>query len=262
MEKRINTILSKMVEQKQIPQFAYKLRTINRYLFDILVNSEMWFAKPDSFNDPFDCAINLDMSGSSQEEINVYYDKFLKSKLNEKERLILNPKMITKEKFEELLNKSAKNVIINKGIGCFLDNKEELLMWAHYADSHRGIALKFDVLKDDDFFYPSRRVVYTQEYPKYNYLKGKNEVAEKLIFTKSKEWKYEGEIRIIKPKSGQYKFNPESLVEITFGCKTSKEDEKTILEIARLKYPHIKIFNAIQNQRNFKLDFKENINWL
>ena len=47
-----------------------------------------------------------------------------------------------------MLNKVAKRVAQRKGIACFLSNCDNLLMWAHYADSHKGVCLKFNILED------------------------------------------------------------------------------------------------------------------
>ena len=37
----------------------YKYRKWNDYTKDILLNDEFWFAKPNTFNDPFDCQIRV-----------------------------------------------------------------------------------------------------------------------------------------------------------------------------------------------------------
>ncbi len=37
----------------------FKFRAINKYLIEPLVNPSLYFAKPNTLNDPFDCLLNL-----------------------------------------------------------------------------------------------------------------------------------------------------------------------------------------------------------
>ena len=48
----------KLLADKKIPRLVYKYSAINSNLFKLLINSELWFATPISFNDPFDCQLN------------------------------------------------------------------------------------------------------------------------------------------------------------------------------------------------------------
>jgi hypothetical protein len=256
MEKRLNDLLKKMVAEGQIPQYVYKMRNINRYLFDMLINGEMWVSSPKDFNDPFDCDINISTKDSTQTDIQTYYDKYL-SKMCEKHEIEKIKNLnITIAEFEKLINFVSKKVLHKKGVACFLDNKDNLLMWSHYADSHRGVCMKFDILEAEDFFSPAKKVIYKQAYPVYNYLSDKNKVAD-LLFTKSEDWKYEGEVRVVKEKPGNYPFAKTALKEIVFGCKVSEGDKKTISSIIKDKYPATKIFQAQKNNNKFELEFIE-----
>lgn len=53
--------------------FWYKYHSVNRYLFDLLVNQEFWFSKPKDFNDPFDC--NIDLHIKDDEDLLSYLRK-------------------------------------------------------------------------------------------------------------------------------------------------------------------------------------------
>jgi hypothetical protein len=257
MESRYQILTRKMINDKQLPQYVYRMRTVNRYLFDSLINGEMWFSNPSDFNDPFDCDINMQIRNSSQEKIQNYFDKYLIKHFGKKELSSINTERVSREEFEKLLNLVAKRVTNRKGIACFLSNCENLLMWAHYADSHKGISLKFDVLEDTEFFSPSKKVLYTEDYPEYDYLTDKNDFVNQMFFTKSKEWNYEGEVRVLKNKNGNYKFKPNSLKEVVFGCKTPEVDKKTLKKIIKNYYPNTKLIQATKNESKFGLEFIE-----
>ncbi|AYN04786.1 DUF2971 domain-containing protein [Flavobacterium sp. 140616W15] len=257
MESRYQKLVRKMVIDDQLPQFVYRMRSVNRYLFDTLINGEMWFPNPMDFNDPFDCDINMTFNDSQHSSIQHYYDTYLKKKFSQKELEGIETAKISNLDFGILLNKVAKRVAHQKGIACFMSNCDNLLMWAHYADSHKGICLKFDILEDVEFFTPAKRVIYANEYPQYNYLQDKNDFVNQMFFTKSDEWKYEGEIRVLKSKKDNYKFNKICLKEMIFGCNISENDKKTLMKIMRQYYPDTKLKQAVKNEYKFQLNFED-----
>jgi len=78
-------------------------------------------------------------------------------------------------------------------------------MWAHYADSHKGVCLKFDILEDTDLFSPAKKVEYSKIYPEYDYLTNKNDFVNQMFYTKSEDCAYEGEVRVLKDKKGNFR---------------------------------------------------------
>jgi len=130
-------------------------------------------------------------------------------------------------------------------------------MWAHYADSHKGVCLKFDILEDTDLFSPAKKVEYSKIYPEYDYLTNKNDFVNQMFFTKSNEWSYEGEVRVLKNKRGNYKFNPKALKEIILGCKISEDDKQTLTKVIKTYYPECQIKQAVKSENSFRLEFFE-----
>jgi len=257
MESRYKRLIKKMVTDNQLPRYVYRMRTINRFLFDCLINGEMWFSNPNDFNDPFDCDINMKIQNSSQDQIQNYFDKYLIKQFGPNELKGIDKNKITREEFENLINKVSKRVTKRKGVACFMSNCENLLMWAHYANSHKGISLKFDILEDTEFFSPAKKVIYTKDYPEYDYISDKDDFVNQMFFTKSRDWEYEGEVRVLKNKSGNYQFNSNSLKEVIFGCKISDGDKKTLNKIIKDYYPNTKLVQAQKKGSEFGLEFNE-----
>ena len=81
------------------------------------------------------------------------------------------------------------------GIVSFTKNPSNILMWSHYADHHRGcvVALETSLVWNDELIYPvnyrSSRVLFTGE--------GPEKENEALALTKSPDWCYEEEYRMI-----------------------------------------------------------------
>ena len=70
-----------------------------------------------------------------------------------------------------------------------MPNPDNLLLWAHYSASHTGVCLKFDITKDEDLFALTFAVKYSKDYPKFDYLKERDQLVDKAMRTKSIHWK-------------------------------------------------------------------------
>jgi hypothetical protein len=89
------------------------------------------------------------------------------------------------------------------GLLCFSLDWQNPLLWSHYADRHRGLALGFDVNEQI-----LKQVSYVKDRPVLE--KINIETAHRLLFTKYEDWRYEREARIYTtlkdadPKTGLY----------------------------------------------------------
>jgi len=89
------------------------------------------------------------------------------------------------------------------GLLCFSLDWQNPLLWSHYADRHRGLALGFDVNEQI-----LKQVSYVKDRPILE--KINIEIAHRLLFTKYEDWHYEREARIYTtlkdpdPKTGLY----------------------------------------------------------
>lgn len=177
------------------------------------------FAVPEFFNDPFE--------SSSARQCSELIDKE-------------NSDAVTFD-----LDREISSV----GVVSFSETSRNLLMWAHYADEHRGMCIGFshDVLnildKGDEYFerYHSispRKIKYDnlrvdlkelQKDPDFIYEK----IIEKTLTTKSDEWIYEKEHRCIVPIGWSdiafLKNKNEKVIQAIqkFHSKDTRIDEKT-----------------------------------
>lgn len=78
---------------------------------------------------------------------------------------------------------------------CFSDNYQNPVQWSHYADSHKGIALGFEIIPDI-----LTKVDYVSKLEKLDdkpIPMSNEELRSILIKTKFQDWKYEKESRLI-----------------------------------------------------------------
>jgi hypothetical protein len=75
------------------------------------------------------------------------------------------------------------------GMVCFSLSWRNPLLWSHYAERHRGIALGFDINKAK-----IKRVSYVKERPIFKAID--LSLVHQLLFTKYIDWSYEREVRV------------------------------------------------------------------
>jgi Protein of unknown function (DUF2971) len=101
-----------------------------------------------------------------------------------------------------------------KGLICLSRSWSNPLMWGHYADSHAGMCLGFDV--PDNLLSPviyAKRLLKMEVDPKTKLTRPTEAVINQLLRTKFHDWKYEDEMRLfvqLDPKtveSGRYFFS-------------------------------------------------------
>ena len=92
-------------------------------------------------------------------------------------------------------------------ICCFSRDNCNLLMWTHYASAHKGVCLEFNMTVDPAFFIAPIDVVYTRDYAESNLLSDPKTAVMNLVRTKSLDWQYEKEIRIVKLNEKKNKFS-------------------------------------------------------
>ena len=165
-------------------------------------------------------------------------------------------------------------------ISCFSFEKESMLMWSHYAESHKGACIEYEI-KDSDF----QKVNYSKSMLNFqltkaleitlghNYSKETVDVNNKdylfmiePLLMKSEDWVYENEVRCIysKNKPNQkinkivdskgkefFLLNMPKPKAIYVGCKSTKRFINTIIKIKK----DIPMFKAEIKNDEYSLEF-------
>ena len=94
-----------------------------------------------------------------------------------------------------------KELFQKNGIISFCKNWSEPLLWSHYAENHRGIALGFDIPKWNcfDVRYTHHRVWLPDENSDSYVFGEKLDFWQSIKVTKSSRWEYESESRVFPP---------------------------------------------------------------
>lgn len=177
---------------------------------------------------------------------------------------------------QQIQTEAVKHQFDTTGIFCGTYNKNNLLMWAHYADKHRGvvIGLKPDVSKDSALVH-MRPVTYTDERPNFveqsEVGSGKTsaQLAEesfyRVLFTKGTDWQYEQEIRMAIPmvipigkKMWLMNVHPTEIVEVYLGCRLDAHstEGEAIINLAKATNPNVHLFQTKTAKRYYQLHFE------
>jgi hypothetical protein len=171
---------------------------------------------------------------------------------------------------DPLFNKNAYDIFLKDiGLYCLSEIRDDILMWSHYANGHRGLCLEFDTsikLKDiystgqakNVIFGQAQKVNYSFEYPSVNIMNFGSEEYSKALLTKSNHWEYEKEWRIISPKDkggpGLYYFQPELLTGVILGALISPEHKKLILDWTSNYPSKILVYEARISNTKYELE--------
>jgi len=171
------------------------------------------------------------------------------------------------------------------GVICFTSREDNLLMWAHYANNHTGICIEFDATayffngqyKDSckglfgdgttpdpyetigelkEVHYSKKRPLFIDPSELSNYTD--------FWFTKSEDWSYEEEYRILLPVEHAvehetdkgniwvYSIDKKNIKSVILGCQMTKKTKDELYSICSSL--GIKLREAFVNSIEFKLD--------
>lgn len=240
---------------------------------DILRNGTIRFSSPKVLNDPFelkphisalapkdyihsDFEIKLpDILAEEYAKLPTHFRRQVPlKKFQELAKTQLPPMKAQLQGYTEMAVPMMQRIMFDKfeemvGILCLTESPANLLMWAHYADSHQGFVIEFDV--DSPFFDQRksseddlrhlRKVIYSEQRPSLVL----SEIEDFSPFlTKGVDWSYEAEWRMMVPLSSAsvvigdgptaihlYEFPKSAIRSVILGCRIP---EPKALEIRQI----------------------------
>ena len=278
--------------REMMPKRLFRFRAFDDRSFDAFQNDIIYAVTADKFNDPYDTLVRYDLEGV-EKWVNTVMNTEALGQMKAwyaqgwdlpKEVKHILPKEMTDtlktalfsiediKDFEERIEETRQRMISlietyfpilsetskrYSTMACFSESIESVLMWSHYADSHKGFALEYDFrpileqpIKNVGLF----PVVYSEErfdisdYIAYEFLRILGIQAKmpdmaaliKNALWKSDIWAYEKEWRMIDStprditddKASAIHYKP---VAIYYGRHISSDDKKKLHEVAKEK---------------------------
>ncbi len=228
---------------------CYTFRRIDKYLLESLVRESIGLSSPSVFNDIFDCPLMEILSADDEiaRLIRTAYSECLKVAC-----FCKNDKLTYTNEKGDIVHREKKH-----------ENDEpeyqKELLWAHYADSHRGVCIRymfpgeFTTHTDDGRVLFFKDVVYKDD---LKYLKEKNGLnLEEAFFVKSSCWEYENELRLVcynPSDKGQELHGTMSaknvVAAVYFGVKCPAEDRESIIRLLQGRHYEKKLLSIKDNK--------------
>ncbi len=233
----------------------------------IFAGNEFYFSSRDQFNDPFDCKFDYSFSASDQ-EIKRYFSAGLGRKYpgfnrQQKQRWIADARRKIRSRdptVEKTLREGTEKILSEIGIFSLTRIPDDILMWSHYADSHKGFCIKLLDDEKERFIARAQPISYSDDYPIVNPIQDDDVLRlEKSLLTKAKHWEYEKEWRIIDHEEGPgiKKFPPHLLVGVIFGCRMREAHKAQIREWCTNRQASVSFYQAREASHTYSLEIIE-----
>lgn len=271
----------------------------------VLEGGKLRWTCPLEFNDPFDMQAPIFPEFTAKELRQKFNEKWLDiifsdeppnfyrnsifTKLTNQTRLLC--KELERSDFKEMMSeleaepipsfettwrnsrKVLRQSMEQSRVLCLAENKDNILMWSHYADSHTGAVLQLKCnVETDSAWLMAQQVNYKNNFPNITadelvelIMELRPEKIEQLalrrfVTTKSIDWKYEKEWRVVSHlvKDGhKYKdwdVLPSEIESVYLGCNIKEENKSSILKCIHNKYPETQVYQCTKNETEYKLD--------
>lgn len=249
------------------PECIYKYESCSLRNLRNLKNQVVYFGAPSNFNDPYDCALDPRIRVPEDEDIDQLRKALLstedapekiKAELEKIEDDDLRAILINRS--QEILEKHAQQFLDQRGVACFSEINDDLLMWSHYADRYTGYCLGFNTRYDP--FGRLKRVEYADEMPEIDAVSSmiENEFSQmlKLFLTKSNSWAYEREWRCMHERAGtEFGYRAEALESVFFGPEMPRDCLEIICLILQGHNSGVRFWKGERDRTKFRVHFNE-----
>jgi hypothetical protein len=224
-----------------LPQYLYKYRCVDANALSLLASDQLYLARVESFDDPFEFLdLNATIKAASTTDPVTAFAT------------------LDAERHADKLHGGMR-------VCALTEECQNLLMWGHYTDCHRGFCIRFDFREESQLSKMLFPVTYQANLPDLTKPPRDAEgIARINCLTKSSEWSYEREWRMIGhvPEATAHTaelFIPyiaKSITGIIFGLRTP-QPHKLLIRTVLARHPHIKYFQAYKQHDAFSLAIRQ-----
>jgi hypothetical protein len=220
-------------------------------LKEIVVGHRIRFSRLSKLNDPVEGKPMFVLGDWESQDYRQHFEKWVLSLQSqtrdkrEKEKFVAWLKTLSKADHEgfiqEIVKGNQARIEARWRILSLSANPSHELLWSHYANGHRGVALVFDA--SDGEFGSAIKLTYVEELVPMD-ITDENEASNfrTSLLTKRAAWAYEDEYRCVAADTGDpflqlhqqfLSFEPRRLLGIIFGANLSHADKDEIVNWSR-----------------------------
>lgn len=232
-----------------------------------LKSQVLYFGSPLQFNDPYDCALTPNIRSPTDEEVEAIRNAYLgradapPSALQQFTTFSLADLRTTLLRAGQAALEQAVQIFLrSRGVTCFSERNDHLLMWSHYGGRYRGFCLEFSTAFEP--FSKIKKVIYRPDLPSIELapllLEKKVDAVLELFCTKSDAWRYEIEWRAIHKNAGaEYVYPAECLTGVYFGPDIDPQSLEIVCLILAGQNAGVKLWRGTRSTTEFKVLFEQ-----
>jgi len=215
----------------------------------------------ESMGIPFKTKLFEILGLSKHEEIDISFDDLVKL-VDSEDALQTAICQTLYNSINEIVSQSLKIIkqrgMFNASISCFSEEHDNMLMWSHYADGHKGFCLEFDTSHEP--FTKMHKVKYSEGIPEidaakvWNRTENNMEAINGYLLSKHIDWQYEREWRVLHTeKTTSFRYNSSALIGIYFGTKIDFTDLEIVATVIRSQNPKCRFYEMDKLSGKFKV---------
>jgi Protein of unknown function (DUF2971) len=234
MSPRVESLLA------DLPKQLFKYSAISGdhlgWMKSLVIDSQLYFAKPSSFNDPFECRIPPSFVATESTikrhwtQVARRNDPHITSKqlrMNVHRMFLSSRSAAGRKRLTDRIFASLDD----SGIACFSTDPRSMLMWSYYSEKHEGVAVRFNMDILNVAKMPRPYLIFPVHYesalPTYNYYKSDTmDMLRTALSTKAEAWAHENEWRIVLPNHVGLLAMPYEMIDgVVLGVRTTPSAE-------------------------------------
>lgn len=197
----------------------YRFEKNQKERCDTILNKQLWISAPSEFNDLDDCRMpgmfRVPLTTKEHDKISkgieLFYpdeakleNEVLSREILQQIKHFIAPYANDGTTLEKIFFSAAsiseirRQIQTTTGVHCFFgDSPDNALMWAHYADNHKGFCIEYEVAIETPGLL---EVNYSSKLPAPSVtelLFSPEETLRRILTTKKMEWNYEKEWRLV-----------------------------------------------------------------
>ncbi len=236
------------------PSILFRYEPISLQSLRNLKGQIIHLGPPRNFNDPYDCAFSAMLGDLSDDDLARLLNGVKVDATDE------TLKSVLKENAKKSLAGLAEQFLDKRGVSCFTESNDNLLMWSHYAEGGRGMCLEFSTA--DPLFEKSHKVTYTDSIPTIRLgtilCDDDFDQVTEFFKTKSSHWRYEAEWRVIhQAAETNWVYKTSSLIGVYFGPSTPDDLIEMVCLILKGQNSSVRFYKGTRSETEFKVDFQE-----
>ena len=229
-------------------------------LEDLLTQNRIWATSPTRFNDPYDCRARLSFEGEDRDWERFLAKQYAKHSTLPRPQRRREVRTRMKARFWEdpdtrleILAGLQASVDMSSVL-CLCESATNPLMWAHYAQGHRGICLRFATTALP--FSKAVHIRYQIDYPSASFMAEAEEQIQACLLTKAEWWSYEREWRLVAYKQGEgyWPIADNALKAVILGMKTDQQLKDKVRRLCSTRNPPVEVLQAMPGPDTYELE--------